>query len=63
MLHNSQKPLKGTLSKLRPSRRGWFNRNLNKGIEKANEYIGSGKIVLTGIESGEAINENIKKKE
>ena len=40
------KTFKGNLSKLKPKTRGHVNRTINSKIDKANQYIGSGKIVL-----------------
>ena len=42
------KTFKGNLSRLKPKTRGHVNRAINSKIDKANQYIGSGKIVLDG---------------
>jgi len=41
---------KGNLSKLKPNQRGMINRTINNGIESVNTNVGSGKIVLDGVD-------------
>lgn len=41
---------KGNLSKFKPNQRGMINRTINNGIESVNTNVGSGKIVLDGVD-------------
>ena len=56
------KLFKGTLSKLKPATRGSINKGINIGIEKINNKIGTGQVLLDGTDAMQTtLNINEKK--
>ena len=49
------KMFKGNLSKLKPAQRGALNRSINKGVDKVNNEIGSGGVVIDAAVNGKTV--------